>query len=86
MIQGDEGKPMSIMERISDAPCEPEPFIDYLLDHWRGYLEATWGGHARDEEPCVIGSVTINIDHFIMQLEDLKRKMHRPSRQDLEAL
>ena len=34
MIPGDEGKPMSIMEFISDEPCEPEPFIDYLIDHY----------------------------------------------------
>lgn len=80
MIEGDEGKPMSILEYISDEPCEPEPFIDYLLNHWRGYLAATWRGHERDDEPCQIGSVTINIDSFISQLEDLKRKMHRPKK------
>jgi hypothetical protein len=77
VITGDEGKPMSMMELISDAPCEPEPYIDYLIAHYTGYREATWPESKRGalvEADCVM----IQIDHFLIQLDDIKRKMHRP--------
>lgn len=80
MIPGDEGKPMSIMERISDEPCEPEPFIDYLLEDYRAHREY-WAASPNDrdlERPTARECVLAKIDAFVWQLEDIKRKMHRP--------
>ena len=81
MIPGDEGKPMSIMELISDEPCEPEPFIDYLLDHYRGHREY-WEREVPDDHdptrPTTKRCVLAKLDGFIFHLEDIKRKMHRP--------
>lgn len=80
MIAGDERKPMSVLERISGEPCDPEPFIDYMLDHYRGHRDY-WasGPNDRDaDKPTARECVLVQLSSFIYCLEDLKRKMHRP--------
>lgn len=76
MIAGDEGKPMSILELISDEPRDARPFVDYLLKWQREYREATWGGRP-DDELVPVGCVTIQIDTLISCLESLAMKMDR---------
>lgn len=81
MIESDKGKPMSILELISDEPCEPEPYIDYLLDHYRAHRDY-WGELPNDrdaDKPTARECVLLKIDFFIMELGNIKRKMHRPS-------
>lgn len=80
MIPGDEGKPMSIMERISDEPCEPEAYIDYLLtnwkshrEHWASLSETLFDPIYSSTKACVLSK----IDSFMIELENIKRKMHR---------
>lgn len=79
MITGDEGKPMSFLEYISDEPCEPEQYINYLLDHYRGHREywASVPDNRDPDKPTARACVLIKIDFFIIELEKLKRKMHR---------
>jgi hypothetical protein len=79
VINGDEGKPMSFMESITDEPCEIDPYLDYLLDLWRGH-EEYWRGAPNDRDPdkatareCVLAK----IQTFIRDLEAAKRKLHR---------
>lgn len=90
MIAGDEGKPMSIMERISDEPCDPEPYVDYLIEHHRAHCEY-WKSRATDgrwwdpDANNTVASVTFHIDSFVRDLEELKRKMHRPTRAQVES-
>lgn len=74
MIPGDEGKPKSIMEFITDEPLEPEPYIDYVLRFYRAHREI-WLGPGDVPASCVLAKC----DMFIDQLEDIKRKMHRPT-------
>lgn len=81
MIAGDEGKPMTMLERISDEPCEPEPFVEYLLDYYRRH-RAYWDGLPNDRDPdkptardCVLSQ----LESIISGLEDVLRKMHRPT-------
>ena len=80
MIPGDEGKPMSILERISDEPCEPEPYIDYLMRWYEGLAEQTWEKLPDSDEAKA--SVLLFLRGFVTNLDEIKRKMHRPSRPD----
>lgn len=80
MIPGDEGKPMSILERISDEPCDPEPYVEYLLANARGRLEY-WQGVSNDrdpEKPTAKECVCCQLTYFVMDLESILRKMRRP--------
>jgi hypothetical protein len=79
VINGDEGKPMSFMESITDEPCEIDPYLDYLLDHWRAHGEY-WRSLPNDRDPdkstareCVLEK----IQSIILHLEEAKRKLHR---------
>jgi len=78
MIPGDEGKPMSIMERISDAPCEAEPFIDYMLKDYSAHRDR-WAQFTPNDDVSQrhIDSVTHWLKSFVFTLEDIKMKMHR---------
>ncbi len=87
MVKGDEGKPMSIGEFISDEPCDPEPYVEYLLENWRGTRDY-WQAKPNDRDPdkpttreCVLSKIS----QSIWELENLLRKMHRPQRQDLAS-
>lgn len=90
MVKGDEGKPMSIMEFICDDPCDPEPFLDYAIENVQGRIDywkskapdgKWWDVDADQTVACVVG----NLDWALHFLEDLKRKMHRPTREQFLA-
>lgn len=77
MIETDNGKPMSILEYISDAPRDAEPYIEYLIKHYtahRAYWETVTltsdGPNAKD---CVL----IKIDCFLIELDSIQRKLQR---------
>ena len=81
MIPGDEGKPMSIMEAISDEPRDTLPYLDYLLQRERAHWEYWRGINSRDgcrrfsddDLACVLAK----IDHGIYILETIRRKLVR---------
>lgn len=82
MIPGDEGKPMSLLEHISDEPCEVEPYIDYLTQHYKGH-SAYWRALPNDrdpERPTARECVLQKMDFFLIELNNIKRKLHRPTR------
>lgn len=76
MIPGDEHKPMSILEFISDEPCDVEPYIDYLLEFYQKHF--IYWSQFPNPSPVDIGCVLIKIEGFIIELEKIKRKMNRP--------
>lgn len=76
MIEDDKGKPMSIMERISDEPCEPEAYIDYMIRDFQSRL-AYWATLVENRDR---GLAAFWMRSFVSDLEDLKRKMHRSTR------
>jgi hypothetical protein len=82
MQTGDEGRPMSILEFISDEPLDPEPYIDYLIDHYKAHREY-WlllpSGPRSDDKPTTRDCVITKIDFFLIELDNIKRKMHRPT-------
>ncbi len=77
MIPGDEDKPMSLLERISDEPCDPLPYIDYSIRSYQGAL-THWRAMPKSDQT---ESVAHWLQDFISTLDDLKRKMTRPTRE-----
>lgn len=67
MIKGDEGKPMSLMEFISDVPRDPMAYIEYCIRDIRTKQAA----NAYSEE------VVFWQDYFLDSMDDLKRKLSR---------
>jgi len=83
VIQGDEGRPMSLMEFISDEPREPEPFVEYLLTNARARY-AYWLAlpNFRDlDKPTARECVLAQIQFQIFELEDVLMKMRRKDRE-----
>lgn len=75
MIPGDEGKPMSILERISDAPRDAEPYLEYLIHHYLRHREYWKNDVTADTVDR--GCVVIKIEHFLFELEDILSKLRR---------
>jgi len=87
MILGDEGKPMTIFERISDEPCDPRPYLDYALKNIQGRIDywkekapegKWWDINADQTVACVVANLKWAL-HF---LEDLKWKQQRAIERD----
>lgn len=79
MISSDKGKPMTIFERISDEPCDPDAFIEYMLKYYRAH-SAYWAELSNDREPdkptareCVLHQ----LGGFIITLENVQQKLAR---------
>lgn len=86
MIPGDEDKPMSIMERISDAPCEPKAYVDYAMEDLRGRLDY-WrqisAQTSTDRDAIIAGPFVVwSLEWALHFMEDLKLKMERPTREE----
>jgi hypothetical protein len=83
VIQGDEGRPMSLMEFISDEPREPEPFVEYLLTNARARFDY-WQAMPNDrdpEKPTARECVLSQLQFQIFELEDVLMKMRRKDRE-----
>jgi hypothetical protein len=82
MRPGDEKRSMSVIERITDEPLDPEPYIDYCIDNWNAtkkfWKELPDEGPRPDGRPSTKECVLAKIDDFLIELDDIKRKMHRP--------
>ena len=78
MIPGDEDKPMTVLEYISDVPREPLPYIDYLLNYHKEHLEY-WKSLNNEH-------IIIKIRGYIFELEDLKMKLERFEKERLDHL
>lgn len=77
MIPGDEGQPMTIMERISDEPCEVEPYLEYILDYHRRHREY-WKSLPNDREgPTARECVAVHLGIFIVEIEAALMKLRR---------
>ena len=74
MITGDEGKPMSLLERISDEPLDPLPYIDYCKRSYAGAISHWESMPPSDQRESVIHW----LEDFIDTLDDIQRKMQRP--------
>lgn len=85
MQAGDEGKPMSIMEFISDQPRDAVPFIDYIVKWLKEYSEANWP-QSREEERVPAACVRIQIDSWIGTMEDINRKLEREREEQLAVI
>lgn len=81
MIKGDEGKPMSILELISDEPRDVEPYIEYLIEDQRAYMEGSWS--RPDDKPDADGKpstqecVRYQIGSHIIALKTILMKLRR---------
>ena len=84
MIPGDEGKVMSIMELISDEPCDPLPYTSYLLRDYRGRLEE-WSKPATDGREREAEIVCFWLRRMIDGLEELERKFERLTPEQFRA-
>jgi hypothetical protein len=98
MIPGDEGKPMSILERISDEPRDVEPYIEYLICNLEAYRDASWSTpepwHHADEPPTTQEYVRHQINSHMHSLRNILSKLRRerseavlaPSRLQIDAV
>lgn len=85
MIEGEERLPMSIMERISDAPCEPYAFLRYAIENVRGRMEywqslapdGQWWTTIEGEKTATIGNVVANLQYALHFLDEAEEKFKR---------
>ena len=87
MVKGDEDKPMSLLEYISDAPRDAEPYLVYLINfytehrkYWEGVPEVL-GPDRPSTRDCVLAK----IDYFLLDLENIQRKLQREKAERLNA-
>lgn len=81
MLPGDEHRPMSLLERISDEPLDIKPYLAYEIQqfqqHHQWWLKVT--------NPVGIEHVVHHIEWFVRVLENALDKLDRPDTQK-EAL
>lgn len=86
MVEGDTGW-MTLMERITDAPCKPRAYLDYLRNHYRGLCEH-WESlpdvPSTDGYPTAKECVVLHLSSFIGSLEDLAMKFDREAGHPLQ--
>jgi hypothetical protein len=93
MQPGDEGKPMSVMEFITDEPRDVEPYIEYLLKDLDGRI-AYWTALPNDRDPdkptareCVLhwfGSFKFNLEDILLKLRRERTEARAQGRSDMK--
>jgi len=79
MIEGDEGKPMTLLEFISDEPVDCEPFLEYAIDHMKGRMAyfAAFPVEWRADQPPPRDCLVAQVDQGLRLLEDALMKLRR---------
>lgn len=85
MIPGDEGKPMSLLEFISDEPVDCEPFLEYAIHDLKGrsaefasYVAPDWMAvPSAPDRPSLRDCMLAELDHATFMFEAALQKLRR---------